>query len=170
MLPTDTMYGLVGMALNHEAVERIYKLRTRDNTKPMIVLISGWEDLKQLGIKLTPNLRTELELLWPEPVSVILPSRGSSAAHLRREGTTLAVRWPKLKELITLISAVGPLVAPSANVEKKEPATNIREAENYFGERVDFYVDWGERGVVPSTLIKLEKRKRVVLRAGKKRI
>ena len=50
VIPTDTIYGLVGSALNKKTVERVYKLRHRNSKKPMIILIGEISDLKKLGI------------------------------------------------------------------------------------------------------------------------
>lgn len=167
VLPADTMYGVSGRALSRETVERIYKMRKRDANKPMIVLISEWEHLARLGIRVTPAVRKKLSELWPGPVSVVLPCGSLRMKYLTRGAKTLAVRWPKLKPLTRLISEVGPLVSTSANLQGKPPAVDIDEAKKYFGHKVDFYVDWGRRGIVPSTLVKFEKGKMVVLRQGK---
>ena len=52
VLPTDTIYGLVGSALSIKTVERIYKVRQRDPQKPMIILISDRQDLEKFDIKI----------------------------------------------------------------------------------------------------------------------
>ena len=50
VMPTDTIYGICGNALKKEVVERIYKLRKRSPHKPMIILISSFDDLKIFGV------------------------------------------------------------------------------------------------------------------------
>jgi len=85
---------------------------------------------------------------------------------LHRGTGTLAFRMPKLKWLRELLEKTGPLVAPSANFEGEQPAKTIREAEKYFGKNIDFYVDVGRRDSKPSTLLRIEKEKTVILRAG----
>src|SRR3989338_11017033 len=72
VLPTDTIYGLVGSALSQRAVKRIYKVRKRNPKKPFIILISSIKDLSHFGIRLDVKTRKFLENLWPGPVSVIL--------------------------------------------------------------------------------------------------
>ena len=56
VLGTDTLYGLVGLALSPKAVERIYKIKERDTAKPLIILISSWEDLKLFKVKADKKL------------------------------------------------------------------------------------------------------------------
>ena len=52
VLPTDTIYGLVGLALNKKTVDRIYRVRKREKTKPFIILISNVKDLELFNIKI----------------------------------------------------------------------------------------------------------------------
>lgn len=152
VVPTDTLYGLVGSAFSPQAVERIYRLRRRDKNKPMIVLISSWNDLRELGIKIDFQTKKLLNKFWPEKFSVILPSPGRRFVYLHRGSQTVACRWPKKKSLLGLLSLSGPLVAPSANLAGQPPATTIAEAKKYFGDRVDFYLPAG-RLVGPASVI-----------------
>lgn len=166
VLPTDTMYGIVGSALNKKAVAKIYSLRKRNLKKPLIVLISGYSDLLKLGIKLKLSEGKLLKKIWPAPVSVILPCQKESLKYLHRGTKALAVRMPKNKFLISILSQTGPLVAPSANLEGQPPAKTIKEAKKYFGDRVDFYFDAGKKAIIPSTLIEIKKTGIQILRSG----
>src|SRR3989344_1179271 len=73
VLPTDTLYGLVGSALDKRVVERIYKLRRRSSKKPMIVLIGSKIDVRLFGVHIDRRTSNMLNDLWPGKVSVILP-------------------------------------------------------------------------------------------------
>jgi L-threonylcarbamoyladenylate synthase len=157
VMPTDTIYGLVGSAFSRRAVERIYKLRKRNRKKPMIILISSIGDLKLFGIKLTPRLRKFLGNVWPGPVSVILPCRINKFHYLHRGTNSLALRLPKSVWLRNILKQTGPLVAPSANIEGKKPAYTIAEAKKYFGSRADFYLDRGRLYAFPSILIEIKR-------------
>ncbi|MFA6354278.1 MAG: L-threonylcarbamoyladenylate synthase [Candidatus Paceibacterota bacterium] len=156
VMPTDTIYGLVGSAMIPETVERIYKLRRRDPKKPLIVLIDKISDLKKFKITLNPKLYNLAASYWPGPVSIILPCPLKNFSYLHRGTKTIAFRLPKLKWLIEFLDEVGPLVAPSANPADRHPARNIRHAVRYFGNQVDFYIDSGEKKITkPSTLLKI---------------
>lgn len=52
VIPTDTIYGILGLALDEKVVEKIYKIRKRKPNKPMIILISSVEDLKKFNLNL----------------------------------------------------------------------------------------------------------------------
>lgn len=156
ILPTDTLYGLVGCALNEEAVERIYEIRKRDLKKPMIILVSSIDDLKSFGISLSLEQMKILKKMWPAKLSVVIDCKNKKNKHLLRGGKSLAFRMPDDKNLLELLKKTGPLVAPSANLAGEKPAENFREAQKYFGDEVDFYVDADKLKSQPSTLIKLE--------------
>jgi len=133
IMPTDTIYGLVGQALNRETVERIYKVRRRSPGKPLIVLISSVDNLKSFGISLDYKEKMFLNKFWPGQVSVILPCKSSKFKYLHRGTKTLAIRLPKKKSILEILKKTGPLVAPSANPEGLPPANNLKEAKGYFG-------------------------------------
>jgi L-threonylcarbamoyladenylate synthase len=167
VIPTDTIYGVVASAHSPEAVERLYTLRDRDPSKPFIVLVASAEQLSELEVSASGVLVRVLEKLWPGPLSVILPCKGTTFEYLHRGTGSIAVRLPEDEALRQLIEETGPLVAPSANTAGSEPATTVAAARAYFGNRVDFYVDGGERVGEPSTLIALNEQGGVeVVREG----
>ena len=187
VMPTDTIYGLVGSALSKKAVERIYKVRKRERNKPFIVLIGSLNDLKKFHVTLGIKHSALLKKIWPGPVSVILSISDKRQAtsnkfkYLHRGAKTLAFRLPAEKWLRNFLKKSGPLVAPSANIAGQLPAKNIKEAKEYFGSRVDpvrnlarasraqralgraisngvdFYIDKGTRNGMPSTLIEIKR-------------
>lgn len=166
VLPTDTMYGIIGSAMDPEVVEKIYKLRHRDPNKPLLVLVPSIEDILVFNPDLSPETRSILEKIWPAPVSVILPVPDFSFDYISRGTETIAMRIPDSNELRKLLQRVGPLVAPSVNPEGEAPAETLEEAKKYFP-NLDFYVDGGELSNNPSTLISIEGGKAKVYRQGK---
>jgi L-threonylcarbamoyladenylate synthase len=165
IVPTDTLYGICASALNKLAVERIYRIKGRDESKPFIVLVSSIDDLKRFGIKLSENQKAYLASVWPGPVSVILPCALKKLAYLHRGTETLAFRLPKSPKLRKFLSESGPLAAPSANPQGLGPARTIAEARKYFGDQVDFYISGGRKEGKPSKIVSLVTGEPVVLRA-----
>lgn len=167
VMPTDTIYGIVGSALNPDVVENIYRLRRRTSDKPLIVLISDLNDLNHFNILLTKEQKDFLEKNWPNPLSVVLSCQQEKFFYLHRGKKSLAFRMPKDKILLGILKRVGPLVAPSVNPEKEKPAETINEAKKYFGNKIAFYVDGGKVESKPSTIVQLyEDGTRIVLREG----
>ncbi len=152
VIPTDTIYGIVGLATNKDVVERIYSLKKRNSKKPLIVLISSVSNLKIFKIKTTSEQEEVLKNVWPGKVSVLFECLGDEFYYLHRGTNKIAFRLPKKEELVNFIKKSGPIVAPSANTENNAPAKNIKEAKKYFEDNV-FYVDGGEVKGSPSKII-----------------
>jgi len=170
VLPTDTIYGVCGSALDENIVERIYGIKKRDKKKPMVINIGSYKQLDLLGIKLDKDTKDTLNRLWPGKVSAILSCKLDKFSYLHRGKNSLAVRFPDFKELTDLLKKVGPVVSTSANIEGTSPANNIEEAQDYFGDKVDFYVDGGRLEAIPSTLIDIKEGKINVLRQGETKV
>jgi len=166
VIPTDTIYGVVGSAFSRTAVERIYRLRRRNVKKPMIVLLASVRELSRFGVRVDAAIVSFLHRVWPGKVSVILPVKDKRFAYLHRGTSTLAFRIPPLKSLRALLKKTGPLVAPSANPEGKSPARTVNEAREYFGDDVDIYVDKGKCPAHPSTVVALRWGRITLVRRG----
>ncbi|MBI2100083.1 MAG: Sua5/YciO/YrdC/YwlC family protein [Candidatus Vogelbacteria bacterium] len=149
VIPTDTIYGLVGRALNRREVAAVYRLKKRPARKPSIVLISRLDDLRLFGVKLNPKRKVVLKRLWPGRVSIIIDGQ--------------AFRLPAKKTLLKLLKQTGPLVAPSANPAAEPPAQTITKAKKYFGNAVATYVNGGRLRGKPSKLIKLNRRGQITV-------
>lgn len=139
VLLTDTLYGVVARADNEAAVERVFALKGRDASKPVISLIT---DISQLYDPLPEGIDPTIGGLWPGPNTVIVPSP-SAPAWLVRGSSGASFRIPDNARLQQLLQQTGPLIASSANPQGKSPARSIGEAQAYFGDGVDFYVDGG---------------------------
>lgn len=170
IMPTDTIYGLVGLALDKQPVERIKRLKNRTN-KPFIILISKIKDIEKFGLKLNQTEKEIIKKLWPGPVSIIFKGLPKSFYYLSAGKKSLAFRLPQAKQLRTYLAKTGPLIATSANPSGQQPAQTITEAKKYFGRTIDFYLSAGHKmPVIPSTVIEITKEKVVILRPGIKPI
>ncbi len=165
ILPTDTLYGIHGSVFHPDSIERIYQIRKRDPKKPFIILISRVTDLSIFKISLDSKTKEILYKIWPGKVSVVLPCSEKMFEYLHRGGNSLAFRIPET-DILELLEKTGPLISTSANPEGSAPAKTIEEAEAYFGNEIDFYVNAGRLESPPSTLIKIEDGKIIVLREG----
>jgi L-threonylcarbamoyladenylate synthase len=161
VMPTDTLYGVVGQAENIATVERIYKVRKRASEKPCIVLIGNLSDLEKFSITVSEEQKIALNKYWlgglAGPVSIVLNCLDEKFSYLHRGTKTLAFRLPAQTGLQNLLKKTGPLIAPSANPEGLPPAQTIAEAKNYFGDLVDLYIDGGSLAGQASKVIKLHK-------------
>lgn len=157
VLPTDTIYGLSAVYNNLDAKKRIVDLKSRDNKKAFIVLVSSVKDLDLLGVVLSKEEKALMKKYWPGKLSIVLT---------RDVGGTIACRLPDNKFLQKIIKQTGPLYSTSANISGQDPATTIKLAKKYFGDKVDIYIDKGELVSESSTVVKFFKGKWQVLRYG----
>lgn len=152
ILRTDTLYGVVAAAGNEQAVGRVYAAKERSEHKSPIVLISSVDELFDTPSEHVKALCADV---WPGPVSVIIDSE-DAPVWIRRGNDSVAYRLPNDPSLLALLEHTGPLIAPSANPEGSPPAMTIEQAEEYFGDSVDFYVDGGAVTLAqPSQLLRV---------------
>lgn len=153
VIPTDTVYGLAARAADPEAVERLYAMKRRD-AKPGTLIAADSEQLESLGLK--HRYIKAVEQFWPGAISVIIPCSDPALRYLHRGKMSLAVRIPADKDLNKLLKSTGPLLTSSANQPGEPPAETIAQAQKYFGDAVDFYMDGGDlSGRQPSTIIRV---------------
>lgn len=162
ILPTDTLYGLVAKANDEGVVRKLYSLKLREN-KPGTLIAANIDQLVELGLK--RRYLTVVEQYWPGAISVVIPT-GPILGYLHQGKYSLAVRIPDSKDLQGLLLKTGPLITSSANKPGEAPAKTLREAQECFGESVDFYVDGGEPNNEPSTIIRIVDDAVEVLREG----
>jgi len=163
VVPSDTVYGLMASAHDEVAVARLYALKLRDQN-PGTIIAANITQLEALGLK--ARYLHAVEQYWPNPLSVIIPC-GEELAYLHLGKSSLAVRIPADETLRALLTQTGPLLTSSANHPGEPVAEDLAEAEAYFGENVDFYVDAGDLGVRPaSTIIRVVDDAIEVLRQG----
>ena len=156
IIPSDTIYGISSL-VTEEAMERIYEIKERPQSKKLIVL-SDKNSLESLGL----NVPDEMLSLWPSPLTVILPTKG---------GDTLAVRVPDDKYLSSLLSETGPLFSTSVNISGKPSLETFEDIYPVFSEKVDFIVR--KENIVKgesSTLLDATKRPCRIIRQGKYKV
>jgi len=162
VLPTDTVYGLVASARNSRAVERLYKLKHREN-KPGTVIAASCEQLVQLGVE--QKYIDEAKAFWPNQISIILPV-GAQLDYLSQGLGSIAFRVVADDALRTLLEKTGPLLTSSANDPGDPPATTIQMAKDYFQDKVAYYVNGGKKSDNPSTIIQIIDTGVTVIRQG----
>lgn len=161
VLPTDTIYGLVGSAANQAAVARLYGLKSREH-KPGTVIAADIDQLVGLGVP--RRYLKAVEQFWPNPISIEIPHH---IDYLSQQTGRQAFRIPKDPKVQALLKQTGPLITTSANPPGEPPANNLAEAQRYFGDQVDFYVDGGNlSNRPPSTIIRIIDDEIEIIRQG----
>ena len=163
VLPTDTVYGLVGSARTPSILDQINVLKGREQ-KAGTMLAGSVDQLIEFG--LDPKALNKVAYLWPNPISVVIDCDTSVINQIQGSGS-VAVRIPANEQLRSLLLATGPLVTSSANLSGKQVVSKIEQATKIFGENVSFYVDGGDLSDnAASTIVKLSGDKLTIIRQG----
>jgi len=144
VFPTETLYGLGANALNEEALEHVFRLKGRNPSIPIPLLIADETMLGYLADVIPPAARELMRHFWPGPLTLVLPARVGIPRPLLNASGGIAVRISSHPTAMHLVRALGrPLTATSANPSGSEPARTLSEAKNYFSGRVNIFVDGG---------------------------
>lgn len=163
VIPTDTIYGLVARTTDPIAVARLYALKHREK-KPGTVIAANVDQLSKLGVDGDSLKRASL--YWPNPISIILKP-GESFSYIHQEVGDSPFRVVSDSDLRLLLLQTGALITTSANLPGELPARTVKEAVDYFGDKVDFYVDGGDRfDRQPSTIVRLTDDGLEIIRQG----
>jgi L-threonylcarbamoyladenylate synthase len=141
---TDTFYGLGADPLNAEAVGKIRKLKGREESKPILILISDDLELDRF-INNSQFLRMVAVGHWPGQLTLVGGARPELPVELTAGTRTIGVRLPDDESVRGLVRACGgALTATSANVSGQPAARTAKEVESYFPEGIDLIIDGGE--------------------------
>ncbi len=135
ILPTDTIYGIHCKAHDPELIKRIYEIKDRPGDLPLITVISKIEDLESFGLEIGEFEKQQMKNFWPGPNTLIFKTPNSK---------TRAFRLPKNDFIQSIMQTTGPLISTSANLHGMPSSTTIHQAMEYFGDKIDFYVNAGE--------------------------
>jgi L-threonylcarbamoyladenylate synthase len=139
LLPTDTIYGLHALATDPRAVERLARIKGREEGKPFIVIAASADQIESLGASVPPIVRK----IWPAPLTAILRS-GSG---------TIGTRVPKLDWLRALLSKSGPLFSTSANRSGESAISEPDQLPIDLRNAIDGIVDAGKREGKASAIV-----------------
>lgn len=163
IIPTDTVYGV---AARPDAAAAIFELKQRPRDKALPVL--GF-DVGQLGgvAQLDEGARALAEEHWPGPLTLVVARAPSFTADLGgTDPDTVAVRVPAHPVARDLLERTGPLAVTSANVSGEPPATTYEEACALAGGSGVVCLDGGTCDGVPSTVLSLVGRPKVLRQGG----
>lgn len=132
-VPTETVYGLAASLHSEKAIEKIFELKSRPKENPLIVHISQKEQISQICGGLPPFFEELARAFWPGPLTLVAPAAMSVPSIARAGLPTAAVRMPDHPLTLKLIDAIGPIVAPSANLSGLPSSTTPDHVEQDFG-------------------------------------
>lgn len=168
-IPTETYYGLAVDPENEEALNRLFALKKRPANKPILILISKVEQLHLYAKEIPSVYDILIERYWPGPLTLIFEAKSHVSSLLTGGTGTVGIRLTPNDYACKVIDEFGkPITATSANLSAYEPARNVRQIREAFGESIDGIVDGGTSTEGPgSTVISYSNDKLCLLRHGR---
>ena len=168
VFPTDTFYGLGGDGFSPAAVRRIFELKLRDMSRPLLVLVSDLEMVRRLAKDIPPVFWKIAEEFWPGPLTIALRASAKVPRELCGGGESLAMRLPAVPWLREVVREAGlPVIATSANISGEGEISAAAQAQKIFGGKVELIVDGGlTPGGAPSTVLDLTAEPPRIVRQG----
>ena len=168
-IPTETVYGLAANAYSNKATSKIFKLKKRPKSNPLIVHYFRIRDLKE-DCELNNNFHKLYNKFCPGPITFVLKLKKKSkiSKNVTNGKNTLAVRFPKNSVTRSLLSFLKyPLAAPSANIYTQLSPISKKDVREEFGKKIKFILDGGVSKVgLESTIIDLVNKPQVLRLGG----
>ena len=152
--PTESFYGLGASALDLRAVERVFSVKGRPESKPLLVLVDSVTMAESLVAELPAGARQLMIHHWPGALTLVLRAAARVPDALTGGTGTVGVRMPAHPVALGLVRAARvPVTAPSANPSGAPPPTTALGVRGYFEGAVDLILDGGATaGGVGSTI------------------
>lgn len=167
-IPTETVYGLGANGLDETAVAKIFEAKGRPQDNPLILHISGPEQIELFCHHIPQKAYDLAERFWPGPLTIVLPARDNVPKRTTGGLSTVAVRCPDCDVTREIIRLSGvPIAAPSANISGKPSTTTAEHVRHDHDGRIAAIVDGGPCRVgVESTIVDLTEERPRLLRPG----
>jgi L-threonylcarbamoyladenylate synthase len=167
-IPTETVYGLAGNALDPVAIASIFETKNRPSFDPLIIHVSSIHEAMRYVADFPEKLKELGKAFWPGPLTLLLPKNDSIPDLVTSGLDRVAVRVPDHELTLSLLRSLDfPLSAPSANPFGYISPTNPQHVEAQLGEKIPFILDGGACRVgLESTIVGMEGSEIVVYRLG----
>ena len=176
-IPTDTFYGLAADPFNLAAVDEIYRVKGRPETRALPILVNCLEQALMLirdrehftGLPDPPRKFTRLaEAFWPGALTLVMDASNRVPLKVTANTGKVALRWPKSAVVDQLIDEFeGPITGTSANISGFPSCSSAEQVIKQLGNRLPLVLDGGDSGAsLPSTIVELRGDDWRVLREG----
>ena len=138
-IPTETVYGLGADALNSTAIQKIYAVKGRPPTNPLIIHLENCEAMTDWAINIPDEAWTLAEAFWPGPLTLILPKHPRVPLCATGNQQSIGLRVPNHPVTHALLKAFGSgIAAPSANRYGRISPTTPLHVHEELGDKIDF--------------------------------
>lgn len=165
--PTDTVYGIMGDALNNDTINKAYDAKKRDYSKPLLILASSKKMLLDYVDSLNDIENELIDKYMPGKLTLLLKKNNKISNRITNNSEYVGIRIPDNKDLLEIISKLGnPVISTSANISNKDVITSVDKIEKELLKYISYVEDGGEVLAKSSTIAKVNNNKIEFLREG----
>lgn len=164
--PTDTIYGIGCDIYNRNALEKIMRVKKRNENKQFIILIHSLEMLEKIAI-VTDDAHDLINKYWPGSLTLIFHAKNKMEEPVCGEENKIAIRMPDNDFCLELIRQYNnPIISTSANIHSIEQG-DFNSIVETFKDEIDLFIFNGEvKSNLPSTIVDVTSGERIILRKG----
>lgn len=166
-IPTETVYGLAGNALNEEAVAKIYAVKQRPRFNPLIVHVADKKSIQQFAY-IEKHAATLIQTFMPGPLTILLPKKDIITDIATAGSNKVAIRIPQHPLTAELLKELPfPLCAPSANPFGYVSPTTAQHVKDKLNGIIPYVLDGGAATVgIESTIVEVRDNQIIIHRSG----
>lgn len=167
-IPTETVYGLGADAKNPAAVQKVFTVKGRPTTNPLIIHLPNWDAMTDWAIDIPDSAYQLAKAFWPGPLTLILKRHPSVPKIVTGGQDTVALRVPNHPLTLELLERFkGGIAAPSANRYGRISPTTAEHVREELGDAVSYILDGGPCQIgIESTIVYLAGDNPFILRQG----
>lgn len=167
IVPHDTVYGIIGDASSENVIRSIYEVKHRDYRKPLIMLVSSVDMLKEYVLELNEIEKDLINCYWPGKLTIILKKSNKVSNLITSGSDCVGVRFPDNQDLLKIIEMLNkPVISTSANLSNQDTITNVEMLDQDIVDKVSYIYDGGEIKRASSTIVRVINNKIEILRDG----
>jgi L-threonylcarbamoyladenylate synthase len=167
-IPTDTFYGIAADPFNLAAVDQIYRVKGRPETRALPILVNTTSQAVALSRDVPYSFHKLAAKFWPGPLTLLVEASTGVPLKITANTGNVALRWPKSPIVDALIGLVeGPITGTSGNISGQPACATAIDLLEQMGDRLPLIIDAGETpGNLASTIVKLDGDDWQIMRGG----
>jgi tRNA threonylcarbamoyl adenosine modification protein (Sua5/YciO/YrdC/YwlC family) len=167
-IPTDTFYGLSADPFNLAAIERVFQMKGRPETRALPILVNSIEQAVTLARDVPDAFLTLASKFWPGALTLVVEATHRLPLKVTGNSGRVALRWADSRIATALIEAVGgPVTGTSANLSGHPSCTNAEQIVSQLGSTLPLILDAGDTGgVLASTIVRVDGDEWSIVRQG----
>ncbi|MCP4022776.1 MAG: threonylcarbamoyl-AMP synthase [Desulfobacteraceae bacterium] len=168
IFPAKCLYGVAVNAFDKTAVQKVFGLKQRESSKPLLVLIPDKSAVTQLVTAIPEQARKLMDAFWPGNLTLVFDAKDHLPSLLTAGTGKIGIRLPAQPVAKALVKACNiPITGTSANISGQQGCSDIATLDKNIIEKSDLILDAGSlKGGIGSTVVDVTHKPPKILRQG----